>query len=266
MVPLDHELVHLAQDGAARCSAFFGEGLAEYYSWRYQNRGIDRSQIPTAIEEFLAQGVLSSQYYPLAGHFVGFLIETHGLEAVLDACDRSGWVPNTEQFETAIEQAFGTPLDTLIVDYQSNYPVCSQRDFARKLVECEQPLAATIDYEQASTLDFDIDCDNPQTLGPRTSEGEPEQVWVNHRVRLAPGDYEHRIALTAIDDAGLPAPVAVSFLPCARCIDGAEGASSFLFGGETTIPHLRLAPGDYVVEVRLPLAEARRISLTIDSH
>ncbi len=265
-LPLDHELAHVAQLHVTKCSPLITEGLAEYYSWRYRDRGVSRAHISEAIDATLAAGVVPSKYYALAGHFVGFLVETRGLAPLLELCDRTGWLPTHEQFEAAIEQVYDIPLASLISEYQTDYPACWQRDFSRKLVECDQDLAATIDYEQKVDLLFDVDCANEQTLGPRTSEGEPEQVWVNHRIRLAPGEYEHRIALTAVDEAGVPAPVNVSFLPCARCIDGGRGDSTFLYEGKTTIPHLRLAPGDYVVEVRVPLDEARPIRLTIDSH
>lgn len=78
-LPLDHELVHLAEQEVAGCPVLLAEGLAEYYALSSRNRPVQPWNIEDAIKATLDETMsLPGQYYPLAGHFIGFLIETRG--------------------------------------------------------------------------------------------------------------------------------------------------------------------------------------------
>ncbi len=266
-VPFDHELVHVANETTTPCPKPLAEGLAEYFSLTYQQRAIPTEEIAAALEGSLGSaGVLKDEYYPLMAHFVGFLIETRDLDHVLAACERAGPLAEIDQFEAAMQSAFDLPLEQLLAEYQSDYPRCSARDMSRKLVECGQALDGALEVGQTIELDFDLDCTNAQTLGPRVVQGEPEQVWVNRRVRLEPWLYPHVIRLQARSRAtGEPVAAIVSFLPCGRCLDGIEGATIELPEGVSVLPLPSLPAGEYVVEVRQSLADATPLVLTIES-
>ncbi len=264
-VPLDHELVHVAQRSAVDCPPLLAEGLAEYSSWNYWDWGVDPNRIELVVDAW-SRGESDYRDYSLLGHFVGFLVEVHGLDRVLVACELSGTSPSIDQFEAAMQSAFGLPLEQLLAEYQSDYPRCSARDMSRKLVECGQALDGALEVGQTIELDFDLDCTNAQTLGPRVVQGEPEQVWVNRRVRLEPWLYPHVIRLQARSRAtGEPVAAIVSFLPCGRCLDGIEGATIELPEGVSVLPLPSLPAGEYVVEVRQSLADATPLVLTIES-
>ncbi|MFV8749817.1 hypothetical protein ACNOYE_04650 [Nannocystaceae bacterium ST9] len=264
-VPLDHELVHVAQRSMVDCPPMLAEGLAEYGSWNYWDWGIDPDRIELVVDAWL-RGDSDSRDYSLLGHFSAFLVEVHGLDRVLLACELSGTSPSSDQFEAAMEIAFDLPLEQLLEEYQSDYPLCSMRDTSRKLVECGQALDATIEIGETVELDFELDCANPLTLGPRTVQGELDQVWVNRRVRLEPWLYPHVIRLrTSSRSTGEPVRATVSFLPCGRCLDGIEGATIELPEGVSVLPLPSLPAGEYVVEVRQPLADALPLVLSIES-
>lgn len=144
-------------------------------------------------------------------------------------------------------------------------PLCTQRDLARKLIECDQPVVGVLEHGQTLELDFDIDCANSQTLGPRVYDDEPEQVWVNQRIELAPLIIDHRVTARTSDEQGNLTPTTVSIMSCERCIAGSHGFSEHLDTGVDLLPS-RLEEGLYVVEVRVPLAEAKRIHLTLTSE
>ncbi len=266
-LPLDHELVHVAQRSIVGCPPILAEGLAEYSSWNYWNVGIDPDRIESVVDAW-SRGEPSYGDYSLLGHFTAFLVEVHGLDRAMTACELAGSAPSSDRFEEAMEIAFGLPLSELLDQYQTEYPLCSARDTARKLVECNQSLdaSAILEVGQSLELDYDIDCTNAQTLGPRFVHPEPDQVWVNHRVRLEPWLYPHVIRLqTTAQATGQLVPTIVTFLPCGRCLDGIQSVLIELPEGASSGPLPSLPAGDYVVEVRQSLADAQPLVLTIES-
>lgn len=264
-VPLDHELVHVAT-GTTTCPMPLAEGLAVYFSMAYGYHDVPTEEIGAALRGALwPDGVLESGHYGLVGHFVGFLIETRDLAQVLELCEVAGPYAQLEQFEAAFTTVFGSSLDQLITEYD-DYPRCSTRETSRKLLECDQALDATLDLGQTIELDFEIDCANSVTLGPRTIADEPDRVWVNRRVRIEPWLYPHVVRLRASDaSTGDPVPAFVTFLPCGRCIDGIQSTTIDLPEGVSPLALPSVRAGEYVVEVRQALEASTPIVLTIES-
>lgn len=265
-VPLDHELVHVAT-GTTTCPMPLAEGLAVYYSMSYAFGDVPHDEIGAALRGALwPDGVLDGDHYPLVGHFVGFLIETRDLAQVLELCEVAGAYAELEQFEAAFTTVYGSSLDQLIAEYLDDYPACATRDTSRKLLECDQALDATLDLGQTIELDFEIDCTNSVTLGPREIAGEPDRVWVNRRVRLEPWLYPHVLRVNASDPStGEPVPAFVSFLPCGRCIDGIQSRTIDLPEGVSPLELPSVRAGEYVVEVRQPLEASTPLVLSIES-
>jgi hypothetical protein len=111
-----HELVHAAAGRLGMPPAFFAEGLAVALSsgGRWRGRDIDAvaqgalmggARLEPLLEHFGAEPDLD---YPLAGSFVAFLLDSHGIEAMVEFLERCGPSPFT--FEESFRAAYGRTI------------------------------------------------------------------------------------------------------------------------------------------------------------
>lgn len=112
-----HELVHLVAGQVGNAGSFFDEGLAVAVADEAPLRKADVNRIARAkagdvrISDLVARfdGLEPGEAYALAGSFVGFLLETRGIERVREFLRASG--PSGGDKSVAFERVFGQTLD-----------------------------------------------------------------------------------------------------------------------------------------------------------
>ncbi len=108
-----HELVHAAAGRIGMPPAFFAEGLAVALSsgGRWHGRDVDAVALGAIVagvrleplfDRFGADPELD---YALAGSFVAFLLDTHGIETMVEFLERCG--PSPAAFEQSFRAAYG---------------------------------------------------------------------------------------------------------------------------------------------------------------
>lgn len=103
---LDHEVVHAVVDRFADPAPFWNEGLAESLT----KRGTYRGEQMTVTDNVSATESTEVDY-ATAGHFVRWLIETQGIDPVLDVLEGA-----------SVEQALGGTLDELEAEHAADAP------------------------------------------------------------------------------------------------------------------------------------------------
>jgi hypothetical protein len=141
-----HEIVHvIAQEELGRPSDFFDEGIAVNFGGlrvvdgevtlfpsALRNFDVDdeaRSvlaggRFSGSIRQILASGSFDSLpfevTYPLAGSFVKFLLRTRGVPALKTFFSASHAADALPAIESALEEAFGAPVDALEAEWRSS--------------------------------------------------------------------------------------------------------------------------------------------------
>ncbi len=141
---VEHELVHAVAAVFPNRDAFFSEGLAVALSGSTEF-GPYAPVFPVARPEDVD--------YVSAGHFVRWLIETHGIEAVIDHLESSG---SLAQFE----QRFG-PLDEVVEAFVSTAPAVYPPLYVHP--------TPTLDERGVEiwASELDVDCDAHDVVGAK---------------------------------------------------------------------------------------------------
>ena len=251
-MPLEHEVVHLGDIQNYWCPGVLGEGLAEYYG--------TTSKTPTSgdIRAVLAQeksGSIASADYPIAGAFVAFLVESYGLDPIIESCRLSGPAPTPADLADVMTTAFGVPLEQLITGFEEWRDIysCSYSQYRAKLYECEQPPAVVLGSENV-TLDVTLDCSDARTIGPRANE-----IWTRKSIRVAEaGVY----AVSLKDETGAyVTDLGFELIECAACRDAPRVERSppdYEFNG---LWIMQLDAGDYTLRLWGPPDFARKMTL-----
>jgi len=121
-----HELVHAVAGRLGRCPVFFAEGLAVALTseGRWGDHDVDAIAASAlrsgrSLEPYLTSfGEQDPDLsYPLAGSFVAFLLDRHGIEpflAFLRACEAS-----SRRYETAFRRAFGRSVARATIEWRA---------------------------------------------------------------------------------------------------------------------------------------------------
>jgi hypothetical protein len=169
-IPDMHEVAHALSDAGK--GRFCGpdvleEGLAEYLSGpMFYEEWYGQPELSANISDTLAVATLhGNAKYERAGHFVSFLMETYGPEAVMALCDRIPFYDDLDDWETAVPELLGVGLPELLAEYEQ-YPVCSRQHYRARLWECDGEPDAVADATQDVVFEVALDCSDAGTIGP----------------------------------------------------------------------------------------------------
>ena len=131
----DHEIVHVLLRDLGRSQTFLYEGMAEAFGRAGGAFTVDRTVAKSEILRSLSANVdPKSISYPLAGLFVRFLVERHGMAAVNRVYIRARHDTDPSQleeiFQTELESSLDETLDLLVETAPDCYPrqnLCTAR-------------------------------------------------------------------------------------------------------------------------------------------
>jgi hypothetical protein len=249
LMPHEHEVVHLANNQVIACPSVIAEGLAEFYS--------PTSSTPTSgdIEALIQDsehGAIGGDGYPLAGAFVAFLVERHGVESVLQLCAESGPYPSPATFSEAMHRALAVPLEDVLSEFEDFD--CTYTQYRSKHFDCDDTESVDILVgEDPAEARFDLDCQSMTTIGPRAAE-----IWTVGRMEvLTDGIYLAEAIVT-----GEATGVRVQLIECRACAD--QPRTHTLVGNDSIDP-IQLRAGRYSVHAIAPAGFSGSIVLRITS-
>ncbi len=190
-----HELVHGLR--LSRLMAMpLEEGLAEAFGDDWDpSYGLEddiRSVLREPTAHFPGSG------YGRAGHFVSYLVASHGLDAVLALESTTGYDSSFDRLRDGLHGALGQDLETTLASYEANYPACDLRTYRDKGFDCSRApglLAPTVVGESVEHS-VSLRCDDPAVIGPRFG-----LRWTTVSVEIAEAGRYH-ITATPRDLAG----------------------------------------------------------------
>jgi hypothetical protein len=157
-----HELVH-AFAGEHTSIEFIEEGLAEALGagMTHARRFVAETQNVSIAEAILGQIHGDPAAYELAGHFVTWLIDRWGLDAVLRV--RASLIPGATlpAISSSFEATFGVSLESAELAWQTTAPNTYEIGKDR----CEGPSEAWLDDRRWAGR-LELDCDAETTFGP----------------------------------------------------------------------------------------------------
>lgn len=256
-IPMEHELVHGVHAEVGFSHRFLEEGLAEYLG--------DDGVLPGRGEptETLSEGIASATphglplgYYALAGHFVSFLDSEIGTSAAMEHIDALGFGDSVDDVEAELGMGVEGGFPVLEDEYEA-VPTCAQASYrdAEPMCNIAAPLFehCTPNWDMSSDLYVDVNCSNPDVLGPRQDE-----IWTYRTFEiLNAGTYS--VLATAGSDEFAEGVV------LKRCASGCESAPiAFSTQGEDDFlapEDVDLEPGRYLVRFTRPVEEPATIRI-----
>jgi hypothetical protein len=210
-LPHMHEVSHAISYGNGKyCTPILEEGLAEYLSRpRFESLHVNTVPVlPGDIEEMLTTKGVRGSHYPRAGHFVAFLADLYGIQAVADLCREIPWGGTREDWEYAVQDILGLTVDELLAVY-ADYPLCSKQQYRARLLECNGEVDLTLGADAPTHFRVVMDCASKGTIGPING-----QVVAIVRVRVEQNMWASVWIET--DDGAVPRR-ALSTWECAAC-------------------------------------------------
>ncbi len=248
LMPSEHEVVHLVAHHLVACPSIISEGLAEYYGMTSKT---PTSTDVTPLISQSEQGTIESDGYPLAGAFVAYLVDTFGLNAVMNSCEITGPYPSVESFSTAAQQAFAVPFDQVLLDFAETN--CTYAEYRAKHFECGGDPDLVVD-DAPSQINLEIDCNSVSTIGPRTDE-----IWTLSLVRvLQSGTYLAEVMVLTGDYNG----VRVELNQCVGCSDSPR-THQLVAEDASIVTPIQLDASDYFMQVYAPMDAKVEISLRL---
>ena len=189
-LPFGHELSH-AVDHAMGYRSFalaLAEGLAAIHS-DPQLGGPPTPEDPVTEEDLpgdLRDALNETEDLPdgsfpllVSGHFVSYLLETHGLDAVHELQSRAARGITEPEWDDLFQDVLGASYEEVLSGYDE-YPLCSWNAYRSKVWECSGE-ADVIAMPEMDPLTFNVDlsCDNPRAVG-----GSPSTIRVAHRLAV----------------------------------------------------------------------------------
>jgi hypothetical protein len=161
-----HELAHAVR-WPSRLYMPLEEGLAEAFGDDW-NRFPVQGDIRDLLEAPTANGYLPGGGYGLAAHFVSYLDADYGLDTLIELDARTDYEQSYASAAAAFERVYGEPLDTVVDDYEAEYPRCSTLTFRDKEYDCSRNvIEAPTELDERFAVQVSMSCDDPAVLGPR---------------------------------------------------------------------------------------------------
>lgn len=141
---LRHELIHAAVSSSPFHHRVLDEGLAVYLGTDLQRMGDARpSEIRAAFASVDGtENLLPVELYPVAGHFVSFLVDEHGLEATVAFVKATEVEMTLEELAELSLEHLGGDLRADIDEYEKSGPGCETARFSPMWYECEHTPAS----------------------------------------------------------------------------------------------------------------------------
>lgn len=171
-IPQMHEIVHaVTYQNIGVCPSVLEEGMAEYFGDpRYEYLHPDPpneppSEAPGSIESMLTAVPIAHGDYRRAGHFVSFLAEKYGIEAVVELCAAMQFESTRQDWERASSMVLGVSVDELLANY-AKYPSCTQQQYRARLMECSGDIDHVIEPGMTTEFSVEMDCRDEHVIGP----------------------------------------------------------------------------------------------------
>lgn len=196
----EHELFHATRGAAAYPG--LEEGLAVMYGDNRRLPGEVNGNIEEVLRNSRKFGEIDALNYPRLGHFVSYLRAEFGQDELAALDRRSDISHNYAQLSASIEAEFGVPMEDLLADYTTRYPICQPTQYRYDGFECGSEglvLPPGDDGKIATTIP--ISCDDPDTLGPRGGK-----IWKTVSLHI-PEEGQHDISL--FGGGSLPARITI---------------------------------------------------------
>lgn len=266
-MPLDHELVHTLARGFGTSSPFFLEGLAVAFevaqpadprdavpiSWYLTSE----TPIAAAIES-REGGWLPPEQYPLAGAFTAFLIERHGIAAVLRVYSDLGLTSSVGRISRVFNNEFGESLAAAEAAFMAEVVAtngrCPLRAYRLKVFECAAP---EILWDGQSLRMFEtLSCDTDGAVGP-FGGGD----LAAYRTLEVPAGGMYEVSL--IGDAGAGSEGRWNRAVLVRC-GGCEGYAELTISAEDAVKRVEVPAGRYSVQLLGPVHVASGVGLRVE--
>lgn len=248
-VPIEHELTHAIR--RERLPVVFEEGLAEVFGdlgWTSEPASRDR-----LLEILEASDPVDKADYARAGHFVAFLIETYGMEAL----DRFALAGNLHddyaRVRRAFESSFGVTLEQAL-DVYSDYPECDSSAWMDRHIACEQPaipLTPGVGIEVG--VDIDLECSEADVIGPHGGF-----MFVERTLEITP-DFPGLSAWILLVGDVSPDSIALLVSCDTSCADSTVVGLDGEFAGE----FVELPAGRYVLRLFRPVDDPGTLGITV---
>jgi len=234
-IPIEHELSHVLQSYVSMsCVSMIEEGLAEFLRGPRPTGAL--SPIDDLVAASFAEESLSPGEYARARSFVSFLVDSYGLQTIIDLCPTVPADSSPDEFDAASLELLGKTLAELLADY-ADYPECHDSRDRAKIMECSREPDAVVGQGEMVTIPIDASCASPEAVGPKWGS-----FHISKQVRLLEyGSYNiHLISDENVTD------VSVRFERCASC---SEDPTLTLVG---EFP-FSAQPGDYALDLAFPI-------------
>lgn len=255
MAPLDHELVHALALRFGLPPSFFIEGLAVAYQAPPYTTHIDPATAADVLAAFETHefGFLPAELYPLAGAFVAFVIERHGIAKFLAVYSQLRFLDGRGRVSRVFSAVFGESFEEAAAAFErENVRHCGAAGFDIARFECEAPVLAW-DGEVLGEF-VTLSCDVDGVIGPFDGD---TLLLVRTLDVPADGYYELGIVGDAIA-GGRGTSNIVELIHCGRC----EDFTAVTVAGAGPVVH-RLSAGRYTVHLYGPAHEASGIGLHV---
>ena len=232
-----HELVHAVHLYALGSShPLLHEGLASYYGNPNYRLTLTAEEVDEGLRDFFSGPLTPGEFsYPVAKYFVGYVVETFGVDGLKDL-----WAGVTKgqsygDFRSAYEDILGAPFDDLLNTLPA-YDLTHQT-----LGQCS---GTEIPWVDPDLLEVSISgqCDDPGAIGPISLA--PLAFSLPYLVEVpVTGDYQ--LLLTGGDNPG-----GLTMYGC-----GMKGENQYMFLSEDQPENRLLIAGTYAIIVDLPAVE-----------
>lgn len=254
--PIDHELVHALAFRFGLPPSFFIEGLAAAYQWPSEVRYVGEVTAEAVLDAFETRelGFLPSELYPLAGAFVAFVIERHGIRKFIAVYSQLRLLDGRRRVSRVFTEVFGESFEEAAAAFErDNVGGCAAEGQGIDRFECEAPALAW-DGEAFGAF-MTLTCEVDGAVGPFRGD----QLMVVRTLEVPEdGAYEVRVVGDAIAGSAGPRNL-VEVSRCGRCADFV----AFSVSPESS-PEVHLLPaGRYVVRMHGPVHEASGIGLSV---
>lgn len=252
-IPLEHEMVHLANFQAGICPSVISEGIAEYYG---TNPRTPSASDLEALAARLAEPAekISHGDYPIAGRFAAYLVERHGLETVLDVCRATGRYPDADELTTAMTDVLGLPtqmvLDGFADEFANGLPNCNSAiRYQSRVFACGAAAAAPDAGMSDGVFEktYEFGCASANTVGPFI-----DTIKIVERIDLADADYLIRLDAEDVDLS----EVELTLAACGPC-----GRVRTVVGEFISVE--QFDAGRYSLELRAPSDFSGSVTVTI---
>lgn len=199
-------------------------------------------------------------HYEMLGRVAGFLVEQHGLAAVLDVCATVGWQANGDQLAEAMQAILGTGPDEVLAALSESPRWCDNFDRYRSRVfacgvQPDAPSLGVVDHD--IEVSIDVGCEQADTVS--TAVGDEIQRVFSIDI---PIDGVYFIEFEDEATGMPPSPGGVFFSQCTPCGDWADGTAEAFKSGNLPLV-ASLSADRYMVEVRLPSTYSGALRLTV---